>query len=657
MAIQKRGGTPAALARITKEQLALTGGTLVTSGLVDLCTHGNPAWVVGGLIVTGAIGYMSPDILGTILPPEQAKVYATAERTADVLTQGYPLYEDQSTRAKLTRMTFGKVNLTEKPLEDVYRKVIAQQSVQEEGRGDAQPKDVALSERDAWNEEEWEVKKPQTRRQQPVTVPPAFDFTSKDVLAAPIVPPSVPFTFSSVLETFKPRLSRIYLGTLPSGEFATLQARDLCHTAVAGSTRGGKSHLLRLLMSQLCVAGANVYLLNPHYTRYDLESRDPYGKPCPEDWTPFEQWLKNDPRELIPQARKYKVIEHYLKRAFEMVGDRLEIYGRSEQVLGAPQFIVIDELPAIVDEVPLTAQYLKRILREGAKVGVFLINASHDFQVATTFKDVGGGVRKCYRTAYDVGTDSATQEALGLLKEKGLGKGRSSIRCDDHTSLLYVPYVDNESLYTLLGPSTYQGYGGRGVQQEERLVPPSAPEMLQEENQDIPQLDEYVARWYTGYGNIRAAAQYFGISPEASAALYDQACQAQLITPPVSYVRPRRRVHLSPAERDVHQRRARASAHALSMRPPVERAHTAHGARTEEERTCAERIDEVMRPPVERAHTAHGEMPRLSNLQIKLFLVAYEETGNRDESLRMAGANTRYRDHAREILREHGLSK
>ena len=360
---------------------------------------------------------------------------------------------------------------------------------------------------------------------------PALDFTASDVLAAPVDVPTVPFTFSSVLRTFKPTLSNIYLGTLPSGKFATLKARDLCHTALAGSTRGGKDHLIRMLMSQLCVAGANVYLLNPHYTRYDLETLDPYGKPYPEDWTPFEQWLKNDPRELIPQAKKYKVIEHYLRLAFEMVGDRLEIYGNSEEPLGAPQFLVVNELPAVIDEVPRAAHYLKRILREGAKVGVFLVNASQDFQVATTFKEIGGGIRKCYRTAYDVGADNATQDALGLLKEKGLGKGRSSIRCDDYTSPLFVPYVDNEALYVLLGPSTYVPSQRQGVEsQDTSLRPPSLSGEKGVQVPAVPGVEEYVAAWYcTPQPSAQRLARKLDISYQDSERLCRMAQARHLI--------------------------------------------------------------------------------------------------------------------------------
>lgn len=300
--------------------------------------------------------------------------------------------------------------------------------------------------------------------------PAQHTLDARDDLAAPTFAPSGPFYFSQVLHMFTPTLSRIYLGTLATGEHIFIPAHELCHTALSGATRGGKDHLIRQLMSQLCKAGAKCYLLDPNYTRYDLEARDPQGRACPEDWTPFDAWLKNDPRELIPVARKYQVIEHYLKAAYELVNQRMEKRGYAES-LGAPQFLFINEIPAIVDEVPGTATYLKKILREGAKLGVFMVNASQDFQVGTIFEGVGGGIRKCYRTAFDVGSDAATQRALGLpVVNEGLGKGKVSLRCKDVLDTVFVPYVDNEALYQLLGPSTYKSEPEMDWQAEDELV-------------------------------------------------------------------------------------------------------------------------------------------------------------------------------------------
>ena len=270
------------------------------------------------------------------------------------------------------------------------------------------------------------------------------------------------FTFSEVLASgFVPSLQHIYLMTLVDGTQVFLPTSKMCHVALAGLTRGGKSHLIRLLMAQLCKAGAEVYHLDPHYTPYDLEAYDPAGRPCPEDWTPFLPYLANDPRELVPVEQKYQIIAHYLRGAKRMVDERMVLRGQSRPV-GAPVFLFLDEVPAIVDNIPEAPGYLKSILREGAKVGVNVVTAAQDFLVKTLFPNEGGAVRDCYRTVLYVGGDPTTAKTLldmaaKDVPENRLGKGRVMGRCDvvRPAQEARVPYVDNEALYTLLGPSTY----------------------------------------------------------------------------------------------------------------------------------------------------------------------------------------------------------
>jgi hypothetical protein len=48
---------------------------------------------------------------------------------------------------------------------------------------------------------------------------------------------------------------------------------------------------------------------------------------------------------------------------------------------------------------------------------------------------------------------------------------------------------------------------------------------------------------------------------------------------------------------------------------------------------------------------------RLDELQVELFVTAFTITGNIDESLKRAGANARYRAHARRVIQERGLRK
>jgi hypothetical protein len=269
------------------------------------------------------------------------------------------------------------------------------------------------------------------------------------------LPISSHFTLSQVLTRFQPSLDRLFLGVLPDGTPLYCAAKDLCHVALAGATGGGKSSILRLLLAQLCAAGASVLLLNPHYTRFDREAEPP------EDWTPFEPFLLHDPME----CRRYEVIEFYLKQiATELLPNRLDKYAHSEP-LGKPYFLAIEELPAIVARIKHAPDYLAQIVREGRKVGIFLITVAQDFLVSTIAPGGGGAVRDCYRTAYYVGGDATTarillDKAARLLPEAELGQGTVLLRCQKvplvkEARVVLVPYVDNRALYRLLGPSRY----------------------------------------------------------------------------------------------------------------------------------------------------------------------------------------------------------
>jgi hypothetical protein len=206
--------------------------------------------------------------------------------------------------------------------------------------------------------------------------------------------------------------------------------------------------IMRLLMTQLCKIRVRVLLLNPHYTRYDRDSG--------EDWTPFEKYLEKSPMECAEYAKIGECLQWMAKTELPKRIQRV----REGKAAGRPFFVVVDELPAIVGEVRDAPVYISKLLREGRKYGIFLIVASQDFLVKTTGMD-GGAVRKCFRTAFYVGGDGATARALletgSPIAETKLGKGVIAIRCKDTQEAVEarVPYVDNDSVYQMLGPSTF----------------------------------------------------------------------------------------------------------------------------------------------------------------------------------------------------------
>lgn len=254
--------------------------------------------------------------------------------------------------------------------------------------------------------------------------------------------------FSATLQAFTPTKDKIFLGYLPGGQAVFVAVEDLCHVALAGLTGNGKTTLIRLLVSQLEYVGANVLILNPHYTSYDIKKH--------EDWTPIERNLYR------PPVTDFAAIGSVMKWvATTLLRDRLEKY-RQSVPWGSPIFVVVDELPAIVEYVPEFPEYVSAILREGRKVDILLVVAAQDFQVKTVGPNEAGAVRKNYKTKMYVGGDVTTAKVLldmppAQIPENMLGEGIIMMRnkAVKTASLARVPYVDNNALYMLLGPSTY----------------------------------------------------------------------------------------------------------------------------------------------------------------------------------------------------------
>lgn len=259
------------------------------------------------------------------------------------------------------------------------------------------------------------------------------------------------FTLSKLLESgFVPSLNRICIGRSLDGSLITVAAKDLCHVALPGATRHGKSSVIRLIMAQLCYVGADVLMLNPHYMRYDQEHN--------EDWTPYEQFLKRSPLDCA-QMNAIKILLEWMSET--LLKKRIAQCANGGKP-GKPYFIVLDELPSIISEIKDASKWLGKLLRQGAKYNIFLIVASQDMSVKTLGLEGEGSVRKCFLTTVYVGGDPITATQLlnmpaNKMAENQLGKGAVWIKCaaTEEPVRAQVPYTDNEGLYSLLGPSTF----------------------------------------------------------------------------------------------------------------------------------------------------------------------------------------------------------
>lgn len=396
--------------QIATSPVGMSAATFAVMSCVDLAAHLGPTGIVVG-VIGGVVAYRhGSDIVGYV--------------KSKVLGHDNPAFDEEGEEpARYEEGQYERGNIAQRLL-GIRGKLIPTQQ-----EADDQETVVVPEPEDTYDEE---------------------DSYSDELM--PIVVQNKPFLFSSILtDGFIPFPDRIYLASLPDGTRLYCSAKNLCHVALAGSTGNGKGVIVRLLMSQLCKVGASVLLLNPHYTHYDIEQD--------EDWTPFLPYLVADPME----ARHYSEIERYLKHiATVLLPKRLDRYAHSQSV-GNPYFIVLDELPAIVEHVKSAPTYLQAILREGRKVRIYLITASQDFLVKTIAPQGGGAVRDCYRTAFYVGGDPTTAKVLldmpaNQIPEDELGLGHVMVRNKEAAKQAVrarVPYVDNQALYRLLGPSTY----------------------------------------------------------------------------------------------------------------------------------------------------------------------------------------------------------
>lgn len=263
------------------------------------------------------------------------------------------------------------------------------------------------------------------------------------------------FTFSMLLSNgWRPSKEQIYLAMLDNGEHVFISLEELVHIALAGSTRQGKTSIIRQLMSELIYIGCDCILLDPHFTKYDVEND--------EDWTPFIphlQRLNVHPEQCV----KYSRIEEVLRFASTTILEKRKALRRASKPVGKHMFFFLDEYPAIVAECEGVQADIAKLLREGGKYKMHLVIASQDFQVRTAFPDIGGSVRDCFSTCLYVGGDKVTvreilEADIPKSMEATLGKGPIYLRCPTCkvASRGYTPWIDNKSVYTLVGPTTYK---------------------------------------------------------------------------------------------------------------------------------------------------------------------------------------------------------
>jgi hypothetical protein len=256
----------------------------------------------------------------------------------------------------------------------------------------------------------------------------------------PAAGPGLPGVTDLASLAFRPSLESILLALGDGGERVTVSAKALCHVALVGSTGGGKSNLIRLLLPQLQACGARVVLADPHFAPVDLETG--------EDWRPIAARLHMAPAVAPGEIA---ALLAYLTDELER---RLELR-RAGTRWGPPLFLALDELPVIADTVPGAVDELGRLLREGRKVSLYSVGASQSMLV----KVIGGdsSAREAYRTAFYVGGDLRSATVLLDLAQRdiaegALGQGVAYLRsrATSPARLVRVPLASNAAVAGLL---------------------------------------------------------------------------------------------------------------------------------------------------------------------------------------------------------------
>lgn len=269
----------------------------------------------------------------------------------------------------------------------------------------------------------------------------AHQISAPPVLAldAP-VPGGLPGAVDLSTLGYQPSYDHILLALDDLGQI-TVSVPDLCHVALLGSTGGGKTNLMRLILPQLQKIGASVILADPHFAPIDPENGD--------DWRPIADRLIHAP------AISAVAIDAELSFMLDELERRLE-KRRNNEPVGVPLFFAFDELPIICDMIKDAPARMGKLLREGRKVHLLTIGASQSMLV----KEIGGSstVRDQYRTAFYVGGDRKSAAAILDIPERAiddgpLGKGVVLLRSKSTqpARLVRVPLVSNASLYQLLG--------------------------------------------------------------------------------------------------------------------------------------------------------------------------------------------------------------
>jgi hypothetical protein len=267
---------------------------------------------------------------------------------------------------------------------------------------------------------------------------PGDTVTVPDEQAAPGLPGAIDLADLD----FVPSPRRLLLGLGDNGQPLTVPASALMHTGIVGNTGGGKSNTGRLLLAQLLACKVPCVLADPHFAELDAETG--------EDWRPIARRLKLAPaRKPADIQDLFGWLEGEMRRRYDL--------REAGEKWGAPLVCYVDELPAIIANVPGAMDTLAKLLQEGRKVFLYVVTSSQSLltDVLKTPGEVRDNLRSCY---YSGGAADSVVRLLDLPKrdiftyEEQLGQGVVLLRsaATPRATLARVPLASNEGIARLL---------------------------------------------------------------------------------------------------------------------------------------------------------------------------------------------------------------
>lgn len=388
---------------ITKEQVMITGGGLLVSGIVDLATHFDKGFVFWGFAGAILLGKGAGDALAAyMIPGRNAKQMLEATgRFVDAALPAGPQEEDQTALAKIKRLAGMKTP----PV----------------------------------------VKAPQKQNGHPAQRPP--------VSSVEEVKPPIPGQFrlgDKTLAAIKDINSNryVYFGKTATRD-VVIHIDEMYHVLDVAKSGRGKSNRFRHAMMQM-VELADTYYLNP----FAAPVKSVTDKRQIEVWQPIYDRLAN--------GRPIRESDEILQALTRLV-QAIEMRSEQEQVRDfswrkRPIFVFIDEIPEIYARCPDAVKLLDRIGRGGRQFGIFAWIATQsalvsDIGLSTAsqaqFKTLlyGGGDKTSGNRV--MGSVSAEQEKA--LKSNGAGLVLMIADGVDDSEYVRAPLVTNEALFAYFG--------------------------------------------------------------------------------------------------------------------------------------------------------------------------------------------------------------